>query len=74
MSSISEKLSSFAIVVLGFFAGGREADRLLLSGEDFDLWNPWLANMASIPSFRLDIGSMNVGDSLPTFPTSGLTG
>jgi hypothetical protein len=63
--------------ILGFFVGveGGEADRLLLTGEeDFDLWDPWLANMASIPPFRLDTGSMNVGDSLPTLPTSGDTG
>lgn len=27
-------------------------------------------NMAWIPSLRFDTGSMNVGDSVPTFPTS----
>jgi hypothetical protein len=67
--------SSFVIVLLGFLAGGGETDRFLLTGEDgFDVRDPWFANMAMIPSFRSDIGSMNVDDSLPTFPTSGDTG
>ena len=35
---------------------------------------PMRMNMASIPSLRCLIGSMNVGDSLPTLPTSIGTG
>ena len=30
----------------------------------------WRVNIASIPSLRFWTGSMNVGDSVPTFPTS----
>lgn len=64
-------LSSLMILVLDFLTGG-ERDRFLLAGEDGLFFrDPWLLNMAMIPSFRSDIGSMNVGDSLPTFPTSG---
>ena len=75
MNSISESLFPPVSVVLRFLAGTGEADRFLLAGEeDSDFWDPWLANMAAIPSFRCDIGSMNVADSLPTFPTSGDTG
>ena len=68
-------LSSLAIGFLSFLVGG-EIDRFLLANREevLDLRDPWLVNMATIPSSRSDIGLMNVGDSLPTFPTSGDTG
>jgi hypothetical protein len=42
-----------------------------LDGDDDD---DWRMNIASMPSLRFCTGSINVGDSAPTFPTSFGTG
>jgi len=41
-----------------------------LPGEDGTLLSRCFENMACIPSLRFAMGSLKVGDSVPTFPTS----
>ena len=41
-----------------------------LPGEDGMLFSRCFENMAWIPSLRVATGSMKVGDSVPTLPTS----